>query len=454
MQLEPREESRPRTVKHKKKMILTSLVAATSALLGSAPGPSIASENLEKWQFDTSVAYYGESDRVQDTSARLLATKRLSSGSLFTLRAAIDTLTGASANGAVPSRYPQTFTGPSGGSSYQVSPGEVPLDPTFTDSRLALSANWLRPLGSRVEFDLGGSVSKETDYLHLGLNARLNRDFNQRNTRLTFGAALAADTVEPPGGVPMPFAVMMPQTEGDDDRGDDRDEDEGGGGGGGGESKTVADFFVGLTQVFGKRTIGQLNYSLSASTGYLNDPYKILSVLDPVTADPVPGPPGLNLYLYESRPDRRVKHSLFGMIKHKLGRQVVDISYRYMTDDWGIDSHTVDLHWRSPVGARWYLQPHLRYYTQTAADFYQPYLLDGNQLPDHASADYRLGDLDGSTVGMKIGRALRGAGEYSVRVEYYQQSGRSPPGASFGSLDGYDLFPSIGSVIVQFGFRF
>jgi hypothetical protein len=429
-------------------MILTSLVAATSALLGSAPGPCIASEKLEKWKFDTSVAYYDESDRVRDASARVLATRLSSSGSVLTLRAAVDTLTGASANGAVPSRYPQTFTGPSGGESYQVDAGEIPLDPTFKDSRFALSANWLRPLGNRNEMDLGGSVSKEKDYLHLGLNARLNRDFNQRNTRLTLGAALAADSVEPYGGVPAPFTSMMPQAE------DDDDDDDHEGNGGGSESKTVADLFIGLTQVFGKRTIGQLNYALSASSGYLSDPYKILSVLDPITADPVAGPPGMYLYLYESRPDRRVKHSLFAMIKHKLGRHVVDGSYRFMTDDWGIDSHTLELHWRSPVGGGWYIQPHARYYTQSAADFYRPYLLDGDPLPDHASADYRLGDLDGLTAGLKVGRALQGGGEYSARVEYYQQSGRSPPGASFGSLDDFDLFPSIGSVIVQLGYRF
>jgi hypothetical protein len=426
--------------------VMTSLVAATSALLGSAPGPSIASEKLEKWKFDTSVAYYGESDRIEDASAKLLAVRNFK-GSVLTLQGALDTLTGASANGAVPSNSVQTFTSPSGGESYTVRPGETPLDPTFQDTRYAVSANWLRPLGLRSELDLGGSVSSESDYFHAGVNARINRDFGQRNTRLTFGAAFAADSVDPEGGAPLPFATMLPAVEYDDDDDDDY-------GGGRSESKTVADLFLGVTRVLGKRTLGQLNYSLSVSSGYLNDPYKILSVLDPVTGEPVDGPPGLNLYLYESRPDDRTKHSLFGMIKHRFGRQVVDGSYRYMTDDWGIDSHTVDLHWRSPLGSGWYVQPHLRYYTQAAADFYRPYLLDGDPLPDHASADYRLGDLEGRTVGLKVGRSIGGGREYSARVEYYQQSGTSPPGASFGALEEFDLFPTVDALIVQLGYRF
>lgn len=423
--------------------VLPSLIAATGALLGAASGPSIAAEKVDKWNFDTSVAFYSETDRIQDASAKALAVRTFG-GSVLTLRAVLDTLTGASANGAVPSNSAQTFTSPSGGDQYRVRPGELPLDPTFQDTRLAVSANWLRPMGARAELDLGASASKEYDYLHTGINARINRDLGQRNTRLTFGFAFAADSIDPTGGTPLPFHMMLPEMDDEDDPNPSK---------AGSESKTVTDLFLGVTQVFGKRTIGQLNYSLSASSGHLSDPYKILSVIDPVTGDPVAGPPGMNLYLYENRPDERTKHSLFGMIKHKFGRQVVDASYRYMSDDWDVVSHTVDLHWRSPIGSGWYLQPHVRFYTQTAAGFYRPYLLDGDPLPGHASADYRLGDLDGQTIGLKIGRALGEGREYSARFEYYQQSGTSPPGASFGALDGFDLFPSVDALIVQVGYR-
>ena len=122
--------------------VLPSLIAATGALLGAAPGPSIAAEKADNWNFDTSVAYYSETDRVEDASVKALAVRTFG-GSVLTLRAVLDTLTGASANGAVPSNSPQTFTSPSGGDDYRVRPGELPLDPTFQDTRLAISANWL-----------------------------------------------------------------------------------------------------------------------------------------------------------------------------------------------------------------------------------------------------------------------------------------------------------------------
>ena len=75
---------------------------------------------------------------------------------------------------------------------------------------------------------------------------------------------------------------------------------------------------------------------------------------------------------------------------------VIDGSYRFMTDDWGVTSHTIDLkyHWQLDHA---YLEPHLRYYLQSEADFYHRYALSTDydsatqtlKLSD-ASADYRL----------------------------------------------------------------
>ncbi|HET9299747.1 MAG TPA: DUF3570 domain-containing protein, partial [Candidatus Polarisedimenticolaceae bacterium] len=197
----------------------------------------------------------------------------------------------------------------------------------------------------------------------------------------------------------------------------------------------------------GKQTVAELNYSYSRSSGYLTDPYKVLSVVDPVTGDP-------GAYLFESRPDQRTKQSFFGQVKHHFGRPIADLSYRYMTDDWGVASHTAEMHWRQPLGTGWYVQPHLRWYTQTAADFYRTYLLAGSPLPDHATADYRLGELDATTLGLKVGKVQQDGREYSLRVEYYKQSGRAPPGTSVGSLAGLDLFPTVDAAIAQFQVRF
>jgi len=241
--------------------------------------------------------------------------------SFLNLTFGLDTLTGASPNGAAPSSVVQTFTSPSGNGSYKVGAGSPPLDSTFHDSRIAASGSWEWPVARLTLLDVGASLSDEYDYTHLGLDAKLAHDFNNRNTTLSFGVALANDTVNPVGGAPVPLAPMQRQGNMTSKRGD--------------ESKDVTDLLIGVTQVVNRKTIVQLNYSLSNSTGYLNDPYKILSVVDPVTGSPVAGPAGSGLfrYFYESRPDSREKQSLFGLVKHDFGGNVLEASYRYMTDD-------------------------------------------------------------------------------------------------------------------------
>ncbi len=397
----------------------------------------MAQEQPRKWDFDTAVQYYDESERVSDISANFLARRLFRKGSLI-MRLAVDTLTGSSASGATPATTPQTFTTPSAKSTYTTGPAETPLDPTFLDTRVALSGTWEQEVGRLSRVAAGMSFSNEYDYFHAGINGRWSRDFNQRNTTLSFGLALASDSLDPVGVTPIPLAEMGPVGDLSNKAGDD--------------SKTVVDFLFGVTQVLTPRTIAQFNYSFSDASGYLTDPYKLISVVDSVTGDPAPGTSVPNLYRFEHRPDSRTKHSLFGQVRHHLDRDIIAVSYRFMTDDWGIDSHTIDFRYRWKLSG-FYLQPHLRYYTQSASDFYVSHLLDSDPVPTDASADYRLGELDTYTVGLKFGRPLDNGAEWSLRLEYYNQSGTSPPGA-VGSLGNFDLFPTVDALIAQVGYRF
>lgn len=434
-----------------KKKIVGSLAAATCSLLSAASSPSIAAEEIRKWEFDTALLYYGETDRVTDASFRFHARKSFRNAGEWLFSLSIDSLTGSSANGAMPANMAQTFTTPSGAGSYVVQPGQTPLDPTFFDTREALTASWSRPIG-KWRTNLGASISNEYDYLHAGINGGFNRDFNNRNTSFVVGLGFANDSIDPVGGVPIPFAPMLP---------DDDSLAAGFPGGAppsskidGGDTKTVIDLLVGITQVLSRKTIAQFNYSISRAEGYLSDPYKLISVVDAMTGDPVPGPGNVNLYRFESRPDERTKHSVFAQVKHHFGRDFIDGSYRFMTDDWGVMSHTVDLRYRWKWRNKSYWQPHVRWYTQTATDFYVYSLTDGATLPLHASSDYRLGRFDAYTVGLKYGRPMGGRREWSVRVEYYNQSGNGSPSEAIGSQRSFDLYPTVDAMIVQAGFNF
>ena len=116
------------------------------------------------WEFDTSVLYYGEQDgRVQDLSLAIRAAYRFENGRALVMGLSSDTLTGATPNGAVPLDQPQTFTRPSAKGQYTTAPGEIPLDDSFQDTRVAGYASWTQPLGETWKVVGGLSFSSEYD---------------------------------------------------------------------------------------------------------------------------------------------------------------------------------------------------------------------------------------------------------------------------------------------------
>ena len=123
-----------------KKPIGASLAAATCGLLGALPSAPVAAQEAKDWDIDSSLLYYGEdNDRVKDVSLDISIRRALDEDRSFNLNFTVDSLTGATPNGAVPTNAVQTFTGASGGDGYTVQPGEMPLDPTFLDTRIAAS---------------------------------------------------------------------------------------------------------------------------------------------------------------------------------------------------------------------------------------------------------------------------------------------------------------------------
>jgi hypothetical protein len=419
------------------KKIRGALTVATCSLLGL--NSSVADEG--DLEIDSAVLYYSETDRITAIEPVINVKRHFGDEKALNLKLVIDVLTGASATGATPSDQVQTFTRPSGNGSYTISSGETPLDDTFKDTRVALSAQWEQPIGRDYKTSVGSNVSKEYDYFSLGINGSLSRYFNKRNTTLTAGLSYAHDSIEPEGDIPLEFASMAINT------GQARFDDEfNATRRGGDENKTSTDFLLGVTQVINRRTLMQFNYSYGHSDGYLTDPFKILSMV---------GSDGRAMdYVYESRPDSRTKQSLYWQTKYHLNQDIVDISYRYMWDDWDITSHTFDLRYRWKLGNKHYLEPHFRYYMQSNANFYQRFLLDGQPLPEHASADYRLGELTGITFGLKYGMTLNNGHDMSLRLEYYQQSGEANADNAPGILSQQDLFPDVDAVIFQFSYSF
>lgn len=417
------------------------LGAAACALLGA---PAIAPAADATWDIDTATLYYAESGRVS-LFEPVVSARRNWDGHSFGAKVTLDTLTGPSPSGATPASTPQTFSGPSGGDSYTTKPGKIPLDDSFHDQRVAVAADYNAPLFGEWTGGVGVNFSTEYDYQSIGGSLRMQRDFNQHNTTLAFGVAYAADSVEPVGGTPVGLSLKPPYTgggEGDDDHEGDESK--------GSESKNVVDLLVGVTQVLDPHSLVRFNLTYSDSSGYLTDPYKILSVVDS-NGEPL-------RYVYEKRPRSRTKTGGYVEYLRDFSGDVMRLSYRYQSDDWGIDTHTVEAAYRWKFGGSNYLEPQLRWSTQSKADFYHVALYDGQEATvDYASADYRLGQLDSLTTGLQFGHRFNGGSELTLRAAYYDQTPgeKGVPAQAAAGLAKFDkLVPDTQAVLFMVGYRF
>jgi hypothetical protein len=427
------------------KSIRGQLSLATCGLL-QAVAPTAHAES--DWKIDSALMIYSESDgRVSALEPVVNASTDIAEDETLNLKFVFDALTGATPNGANPSPNPQTFTSPSGRGAYTLGAGEDALDDTFHDTRVAISADWDQPIfDERSRLILGGNVSKEFDYMSLGVSATVTRDFNQRNTTLSAALGLNADTINPVGGVPIPLANMQ-ILENTSNRDGDSD------------TKTITDVMFGITQVISRQTLMQFNIGFSGTSGYQNDPYKIVTIVDDVTGLPIAETATERPYVYESRPDSRSRQTFYWKTVHHLTEDVINVSYRYYTDDWGVDSHTLDFHYRYELGGKRYLEPHVRYYTQTAADFFT-HGITATELANlettngFASADYRLGELTSTTLGLKYAMPVGKTSEFSVRGEVISQT-QNDVGVPTGyETTGLDLSPDLNAMVLQVGYSF
>lgn len=437
-----------------------SLAAAAASLL--AGGHAKAQEADPSADVDAAVLYYREQGRVQAIEPQLNISLQADDYDKITLGFTSDTLSGASPIGAVPSSVPQTFVRPyaviplgtpvtmttaSGGSqvvivppatgattqilgtSMQVPANTLPLDHGFKDQRYAGRFNWERSLASTFKLDLGGAYSHERDYSSTSLSTSATKDFASHNTTLNAGFNFEWDRSFPVTGTPAALTQMSADWIGNN------------------ASSHEMDALLGLTQVMSRRWLMSLSYSYGKANGYLTDPYKLISVVDPVSGQPVS-------QLYEGRPDSRRKQSLYLDNRIHLPEDVVDLSLRAYKDDWGVKSLTADMRYHYVLGSNMYLEPHVRYYQQGAADFFHYFLTSDTAVPQYASADTRLAKLHALTYGVKFGMSLDDDTEWSLRVEYYDQSGNGSPAVAVGQLRQQNLFPSLRAVTVLLGFHY
>jgi hypothetical protein len=373
----------PRGIKQK-------LALATCSLLSQqALGEAIEND----WVFDSSFLSYTEADdRVKVTKFIVDVGGTIAEGENVNLMVVLDTMTGSTPTGGVQSSTIVSVTGTSGSGGFTANGNATALAP-FDDTRLAVKMDWEHEANSTFRTTYGATVSVENDYTSLGGSLTLAKDTASKLNTFVTGVGFSHDEISQTGGVtPEPLSDVNDQSFFDE-----------------GERDTY-DLITGITSVLGPRTLWQNNLTYTFSDGYHTDPYKVVSIANDsdVELDRI----------YESRPDSRRRTAFYSELVHKLSdTQTMHLSYRYYTDDWEIEAHTLEYTHRFDLSGGQYIEPHVRYYTQTKAEFFHRSLPLFAPLPQYVSADNRLDDMQGATLGVKFGKPVGDNGEVRARLE-------------------------------------
>ncbi len=419
----------------KKSSIRQALAAVAATLVGSAVTHAAGPNKTE-----TSILVYSERQRVRATEGNFSLSKQLKNDYALNLRLTIDGLTGATPTGASPSKYAQTVTRPSGGKTVTIPAGEFPVDEYFKDTRFSAEVGVAKPIGSFSTVSATAVGSSEHDYKSIGLALGATRDFNRRNTTIGISAAYARDVITPVGGFYPEFSEVGEELPDDSEARLARFE---------GRKKKVTDFVLSMTQVVDRKTLLRVNYALGRSSGYHTDPYKIFSVVQGADSTD-PGEPMTSYY--ERRPERRSKNAVFAELRRHMLGSVTTLSYRYFWDDWDVVSHSIDAGVMISTKRGLSLLPRLRWYYQSQAKFYRPFVVDGQPLPEFMSSDSRLAAFTGITGGLSVGVPVNAASKVTVSTEYYLQRGDNSPPNDLGQPLPFDLFPKLDVVMVRVGY--
>lgn len=147
---------------------------------------------------------------------------------------------------------------------------------------------------------------------------------------------------------------------------------------------------LGVTQVLTPNSLMALDLEVVTDEGFLENPYRQNRYVDP--SDPTN-----YLYQPERYPETRTSVSAAVSGRYYLPwRASVKGRYRYFSDSWGIDAHTVEMGYVHALGTNWTLEGGVRYYTQDQADFYSD-LYDYGNSQTHLARDKEMSTFSGLT---------------------------------------------------------
>lgn len=220
-----------------------------------------------------------------------------------------------------------------------------------------------------------------------------------------------------------------------------------------------------LTQVVTPSSLFKAGVSYTHSAGYLENPYKYVSAfsLQPADNCDFPAPSfaycGSATTYLEQRPGNRNQVNLgTGWVQQiPWFDAALHLDYNFFHDDWGINAHTFSGDWVQPLGSGWSVTPRIRYYSQSAADFYAPYLTIAptERLPSNFSSDQRLSAFGALSGGLTLSKQLAKGLRLDAGFEYYSHKGSLNIGSggegSYADFNSYVANAALNVNLAQLG---
>jgi len=228
---------------------------------------------------------------------------------------------------------------------------------------------------------VGGVVSSEQDFLSRGGSVNVQIYSDDRNRTWLLGFAGTNDRINATNGV-------APNSK-----------------------RNSLEFIVGVTQALSPTDIVQSNLTFYTGHGYYSDPYKPL----------------------DTRPSTRQTWAWLTRYNHYFADwdATLQLGYRLLYDSFGSISNALDVAWAQALPWSITVTPALRFYSQTAADFYMnPPFPKGYVDGQDYSADTRLASFGALTAGLTVAFPVWDGWNVSLRGDYYRQD---PAWQIFGS---------------------
>ena len=164
------------------------------------------------------------------------------------------------------------------------------------------------------------------------------------------------------------------------------------------ETSLHQEYRVGITQIVTRDLIVNATQEIMVDDGYLSNPYRSYRYASDTEVQQ-------NIYHWQTEvfPEARTSSTTALRARYHLPnyRAAVYGNYRYYSDGWDLTSNTFELGYDHTLPTGWLFNVHLRYYNQSAVNFYSDLFSRAAEFK-YMTRDKQLSDMGSVTYGMGV----------------------------------------------------